>query len=312
MNATGHLIPRADLKRGPPYTAGLDKVYNLDNMPPVLLAPISDNLQNDSNLEPQFVRIRESTTADLYLDTAKGTYNGNATWSLSNMSMAFINKISPIAVRIFGQIPNINIRNNVFTFTTNGTNSFTAVIPEGFYGVTATAMGALLAALNAAGSGETFTTVVVSGSTLYNLNSTGLFSFTGGSGTFGGPGGYGEFGFGIPIGTPLADTLVIGAVSLFYTRYIDVDSRQLTQFSKLPPAGVNVRSSTLSRLGVPPLITAPAYYTELVDPVQWFSFNPSYSIQTVDLCLYDEFSQPLYIPSYVNNFAVEVKLLAQK
>lgn len=283
--------------------SGAPTFVNPEKASGTLLKLVSDNVVTDIDLEPQYVRVRHNNSANSYLQIDSVDPSSNA--YISTAGTGFLQqKVRRFAVKshsYFDNTANINPRNGTFIFMTGGTQ-YTATVGPGFYPSAGSGINALLAALNAAGSGVTFAATQVTGSTYFSLNGTATFYFVGGNGITNG-----TYSFGIPVGTAAtaAALLTIGPVLLYYTRWIDINSTALNQYSKLNNSSMNNSSTLLYRLFLPSQTTTTpgTQLTQtLSDPLRWINFNPSNDSKTVDIHLFDEFNQPLYLsnPSSVN------------
>lgn len=269
----------------------------------VILAAVSDELQQDENFEPPFVRLRSPNSAFVYLDTS---YTSSV--NQSNVIIGFkggdlfTRRIKRFAVRhvdISWVTPNVNVRNNSITFAVDSLSTvYTATIPEQFYTTPASIFTALATAMTAV-SGDTFTTIqLYPGANAYQLSSTGhTFAFLSGPMVT-----TGQFMFGIypaNIGTLVSSFTLINT-SMSYTRFININSLELTQYSKLPSSGVDTTSQNIVKVFlVDGLATAPSTISFPVsNPLQWNNFARDRNISTVDLQIVDEWGQFLYVPSF--------------
>jgi hypothetical protein len=273
------------------------RAYSIKPNPPeVFLPPIQDSYQDDDVLEPQWIRIRSPNNGYTYLDFSHTQQSPDGTFFLASSNSSLfqqrIRRITWLGSFLDFLIPNVNPKNDTFVFTTTGSDSFTAVLADGFYNDPIASVTALVAALNAAGSPVTFSFTQLPNSVFFTITGTGTFSFIGGNGIING-----QYLFGIQPNTPLATSLIIGPVLLYYTRYISFNSRTLSQFQKNQNSGLNLNTSTnIFRY----YLNAP-YYSAIrfhEGGLRWWNIKPDITIQSVDIQLLDEFNQPLYLPPY--------------
>jgi len=288
----------------------------------VSLAPISDNQQNDENLEPPFIRIRRGNECFIFVDSevrqgSDGVPQAltpdlfNATdFALGGGSHQFyarkIKRLNVGGFQFAACSPNVNPRNNVLTFfsTTSGANH-TVVVREGLYVTAATLVAALVGALNTAtgASGLTWSALVnpvnacqwtlsVVGGT-YHFVLTSLMIL------------YGRYLYNLPQEQANTASKTFGAVFGLYSRHIDVVSLALTEYSKNPtssnasiPNGVIARAFFKSPLGGAGGIPIDGLSFFATDVVANVNYDRSRALEVIDISLRDEFNQPFYIPSY--------------
>jgi hypothetical protein len=284
-------------------------IGNTYQIPKVILSPIMDDQAGtyDQSLEPPYVRVRTGNVAFTFLD------NFNATSRLSSTSFIIpstggilTKRTKRIAISYYqSDLPftNINPRNNVVNFTTAG-GPFSATIPEGFYTRTQ-AIAALLTALNGAGSGVTFTMPgQFPNSDVYSvLTGTGNFVITGGSFY---THGHGFWGFQQtdtrlgPSATLSTNTLTLGPISALYTRYYDFCSYNLLQHTKAANIGVDAPANTVFRIYCGTPLTDPINFTIAFEQgasnSSW-NYDATHSLYGIDIQIYDEFKEPLYLPN---------------
>lgn len=303
-------------------------------LPEVILAPVLDEIQaNDSNLEPPMVRIRAPNSSFLSVDsTADRDPNSNSSKFViggGDQPPLTTRKIKRIAFDQFigtGNSPNINETNNQIIFRANNTlfaTDHVAIIPEGYYNTVAQALTALVTALNAAvpASGIVFSTVAYDAAAgaasdpqrARLLGVGGLFTFSPASLMS----SFGRYLFGIPFlpfiqpGNQLptnvqfaaasTGNLPIGQILLLSTRWIDIISQSLNEYTKNPSTGNDFGSNNLvARI----YITQPTLNTSttamnslptLIENVQvWTNYDRTRQMGTLDFTLIDEFGRVLY------------------
>ncbi len=281
----------------------------------VILTPIADIIQTDENLGPQFIRVRHGNNSSIFLNTqtAKNITQNGAKFSLGVGHNLFATKIKRFSVQYFKLLwctPNVNIRNNVLSFWSSNTGGINGVlhivtIPEGFYNNSATLMVALQNALNTVtgASGLTFTITVdplnscsasiatAGGSFAFNItlnvniNSLGML--------------HGRPLWNLPQEQVLSSLKNAGPIRLFYTEYIDIGSFSLNQYTKNPSYSDNgIRNGQLfNRIHLnDPTISSSTQYQ--INELQWINFNRNRSLNDIDISVYDQFGDFVYIPQY--------------
>lgn len=291
----------------------------------VSLAPISDEQQNDENLEPPFVRVRSGNESFLFADSevrdaAVGVPQAlapdlfNVTdFTLGGGNHQFyarkLKRLSVPGAQIANCVPNINPRNNSVSFFSSASGlTHTVTIPEGQYTNRATLTAALQAALNTAtgASGLTwtitvnplnacqFTLATAGGNYRFVLTSPMIL--------------YGRYLFNLPQEQALTNSKTMGAVYGMYTRYIDVISASVTEYTKNPwSSNSRVPNGLIARIFVGPQTGFGASAGGITsDGMSFFAgadaapinYNRTRAIEVIDLSFRDEFGQPYYIPSY--------------
>jgi hypothetical protein len=291
----------------------------------VSLAPNSDEQQTDENLEPPFVRVRSGNECFIFADsevreTPLGTPQSlapdlfNATsFSLGGGNHQFyarkLKRLSVSGIQIANCVPNVNPRNNAVSFFSSASGlTHTVSIPEGQYATRATLTAALQTALNTAtgASGLTWTiTVNPLNSCQYTLATAGgnyRFVLTSPMVL------YGRYLFNLPQEQALSNSKTMGAVYGLYTRYIDVISASMTEYTKNPwSSNTRVPNGLVARVFIGPQAGFGSSAGGIAsDGMSFFAgveaapinYNRSRAIEVIDLALRDEFGQPYYIPSY--------------
>jgi len=283
----------------------------------VILGAVSDELQQDENLEPPFVRIRSKNTAHVYIDTSYTSSVNPANIVVGYQGGdLFTRKVKRYAVdglEVPWVTPNVNIRNNSLTFAVDTIgNTFTATIPEGFYPTVVGLFTALATAMTTASS-DTFTVTQLGiGSNAYTLAVAG-HTFQLLSGTMINLGQF-QYGF-LPtnLGGMVASR-VLANVSLSYTRFVNINSLALTQYTKLPASGIDTVSSNILKLYILNQALEPgSIFLPLIgSALQYTNFQRDTNITDVDIQLYDEWGQFLYIPdAFRDNFYISIVLTVE-
>ena len=258
-------------------------------------------------LEPQAIKIRAQNSSNMFIDIAKRTTGLDRPPTKVRLSSRdntlFSKNLIRIAVsKVFMTwiTPNINIRNNVVGFRSSNTGAtiHTVTIPEGFYNTRATAMQALVDALNSA-SGASFLTfafvinplnplcadlLVVGGTYNFDLNSLMVRR--------------GRALFNLPTDQTLTVTKKVGAMHLQYTRDIAIFSNVLTRWTKNPnQSNVRGNNTLLFTLFSDLFLGIPGPIDVTVQNLVFINYKPDQDIVAVDFFLTDEFGDELYVPS---------------
>lgn len=280
-------------------------------MTSVILHPVNSEVYKNQNLEPQLVTEKVPHRAILYMDSQDCTLQLNKVDIImstvkrvgeSYSTLAYnISRISVSSVGINYIIPNINERNNTITFFSSASATFhTVSIPEGFYTNATNIINAIVTALNTAtgSSGLTFSQTAVTGfPTTFNLNSAG--------------GNYyfdlscsaivkGYQLFCLPTNQTPTNTKKVGAISGWYTRYIDICSDTIVQYAKIKTLTTGKANNLVIRLFVddPTTPHVIGFFSGGRFDTQEISYNflPTVPINYVKFILRDQFGDQLYVP----------------
>jgi len=282
---------------------------NRYEVPPVLLTQITDDIiGNDENLEPQFVRVRASNQSILYLEASFSQNQNNANNNFlffTNLNAVKIKRLAITDASFFDVTPNVNIRNNTIAFFRQSDGvRFEVTVPE-FYAATGTSLiNALLAALNASGSGIVFgsTPVLTVYPQTFTINGSAGFRWDETSSMI----RRGEYLINL-LEPRSVDTFslvkTVGPMFLQYTRYIDIISYSLNEYTKNPTTSNSTfnNASLLFRLYFDNDL-APIRRGAAVLNLVFFNFNRTRGIDNIDIRLLDEFGEPFYVPLYITNF----------
>lgn len=186
------------------------------------------------------VTIRNPSTANLLIDSTDRTVGNSTDFTIAlrqSILNGFFTRLAVVEVVMDWCVDNISAKTDNNTFIINdGTSNFTATLDDGHYTV-ATALAAIVAKLNAAGSAVTFS---VGGGTVANATLNGTGNFTVNDSNL-------ARELNILIGTPGASFPVSCPLLLPYT-YVDFTSSQLTYCQDLKDATTNqINRDTLYR-----------------------------------------------------------------
>lgn len=275
-------------------------VRNPYELPRVVLAPIADEIQLDENLEPPFIRVRDTNSQYIQLDTSLHSAYQNPAQSVItiNRAMPRVNRIQMAFFAYRSYTPNINPRNNVFTFIQSGV-PYIAVIPADVNYVGLARYQQLAIAMSSAvGVVGEYMAVgdpnIPNAWILSNTNGhTFRFEYIGSGIT------RGRFLWGFnernySVGTE-ALLHVLVSYTESYSRYLDISSFELTQYTKIDTAGTNVPAEVLFRYFLTDVTFGQSTFTGFTQSPS-LNYDRSRSISSVDIDILDEFGETFYIP----------------
>jgi hypothetical protein len=276
-------------------------------MTSVVLNPIPVGRYIFTDEEPQMIQKRTHNAGILYLDSSDSKLELDKT----NMLLSSIkspkdtpnqltNSISRIKINggsIYFVSPNVNIRNNniIFQSSNTGSTNYSVIITEGFYSTASSLIGAIVNAMNSAvGTGLTFSSTSIFGRTnAFNLVSVGgsyrilltCNAITNGNSLY-----------ALPNNPNFATTNIVGCMALFYTRYIDICSRRLNNYVKIPSNSTGYNSNIVTRIFIDnPVDCSVITFGGIIDS-PGINFLSTDSLSTIDFQLRDQFGDLLYIP----------------
>lgn len=273
---------------------------------PVLLPSIDDSQQLDQNLEPQHVRIRSNNNALLYLDSADRIDQQPFNDFSLNKATVLSRKIKRFALdgaQFMWSIPNVNEKNNVITFfSTTSLLNHSVTVPQGFYDFT-TIQVAMVTALNtvSGASGLTWSTSAVpAGGMKFNLNvAGGTYHFVDCIWIT-----YGDFLVPLPEELTNSASKMTGWCMLTYTRWFDIISFSFYQYTKNPNSTTKYgEKNILARIfmdGDMAYNPSPNWKFFQVTVPKWVNFEISQNIANIDIKIYDEFGNLLFLPTEIN------------
>ena len=277
----------------------------------VILSPIMDDQSglNDNNLEPPYVRVRQRNASYTFIDNFDANSRiSNNSYLIGNNGNLLSKRTKRFAISFFSAElvqPNINIRNNAIQFRVAAT-IYNAIIPEGFYTRTQ-AIAALLVAMNGAGSPATFTATNQFANSDVYIVLTGTQAFTITGGTFVTT-GFTFWGFlkgdtRLSLAATNSLTLTIGPITVLYSRYFDICSTAMLQHTKASTTGIDTPANLLLRVFASKNVSGFPFDVSFVQGSETSSWNfdATHSLSTIDFQLYDEHSQPLYLPNGNSN-----------
>jgi len=271
----------------------------------VTINPIQNDYYN--NEEPSMVQSRSVNQGIVYLDSQVNDMQMNKV----NMIVSSASSESPSANILLQEVsrlkfykaqinyitPNVNPRNNVITFfSTNSAAFHTVTVPEGFYVNTTGIMDAIIAALNTVtgASGLTFSYSAINtwvvdlesagGSYYFDLDSLMVK--------------FGEQLVNLPRTQNPQTNKLVGSISLIYTRYIDIVSSTLSQYSKVRTRSNGINSNIIFRVFVELPATSNIIRDDPFSEVLVNNILKGKNITQIDIQLRDQFGQLLYVPQY--------------
>ncbi len=276
----------------------------------VILPPVSDNEQADTNLEPQFIKKRANNLSTLYLDSQKPFYQLqpnniqlSSVNSLTAQPQNLVKDINRLAVSrfdMFWQPSNVNPNNNTYTWNLfNGvtTYTFTNTIPAANYTLPTLLnliAGQMTADANSIPLLGGFSTVFHSdGFTADLVNNIALTSFK--IDPLSPLVMYGASLLAIPIMDSLiGTTLPIGPARMLYSRYVDVVSNDLTAFSKSPNRSVNKIGQDIVLRQYLTLPNDEWTYSTNVKHLTWMNWSYMSPLSAIQFQLFDEYGNLFY------------------
>lgn len=280
----------------------MNKTFDIKNpyeIPRVVLAAVADEIQLDENFEPPFVRTRDTNSQYMQLDTSKNPPDNNPSQVVVNLnrSMPRVNRISIVFFAFRNFAPNINPRNNVFNFVDNGV-SYTATLTPDINLTGLTRYQALCLVMNVAtGNVGEFTVVAGTFPQSYVIsNSLGRsWRFDNSSNGV----TRGRYLWGINSRNYSPGTEAVSHLLVYYqesySRYIDITSYELTQYTKIDVAGVDVPAECVFRYFLTDVTYGQSTFIGF-NQTPSLNYDRSRSIASVDLTFLDEFGELYYIP----------------
>jgi hypothetical protein len=273
-----------------------------------VLVPVNMALYVNSDLEPQMVQERTQNSGILYLDSQDSLLELDKTnMLLSSVKMAgekantlarSIRRLRVLATSFHLVTPNVNPINQTIQFISSNTGAtvYSVVVPTGFYTTPALLIAAIVTALNTVlgASGLTFSDAIVTGYTdKYTLTAAGgNFQILPTSNAV----VFGTELWALPIMTALGNNVLVGSMGLYYTRYIDICSRRINQYVKIPSIGNGYNSNIVYRFFIGDPTTAHFERFTPSSDLNGINFQQSDSLSTIDFQIKDQFGNFLYIP----------------
>lgn len=277
-------------------------IRNPYELPRVVLASISDEIQLDENLEPPFVRVRDTNSQYLEIDASNipATNNPCRINQVISRSLPRINRLRFQYLSFRNYSPNINPRNNSISFIRGGV-PFTAVISPDQHLTGLTRYQALAAAMSTAvGVPGEFTAAAGGLVNEFVITNTAAIVWRFANNSLGVSRGRYLWGFNemnFSVGTDAVNHSLVWYTEN-YTRWIDFASAELTQYTKTDISGTNISAEVFFRHHI---INVPygAFSEDVVQNPPALNFDRSRAISTVDVYIVDEFNELYYVPTTV-------------
>lgn len=292
----------------------------------VILKPVPSSIYTDTDLDPQIIQYRSPNVGIIYIDSGDSVLEIDKTNMIvstiktpqdrANVLAQNIKRLSIIGVGANWQTPNVNPRNNVFTFLSSNTGAtqHTVTFTEGFYQTSASLITEILAQLNSltGTTGLTFTAPAVTGfPDKYTLTSAGgSYRIINTSNAI----TRGRTLYCFQIDEVLSTTKTVGSMGLLYTTYIDFCSAKLNSYTRIPSRSNGSNYNILFRAYFPPLSATQAPLIPLnvgfFVPPQLNSINYLYtdSISQFDMQLKDQWGDFLYVPPGTSCFNWDMEI----
>ena len=278
---------------------------------PVEVPLIPWTIYRDTDNEPQPFTTKTSPTNEVIINTRDlpaGVPRNNFTLGNGIIFISNCSRIRPVSAEFFNWfIPNVNPTNNTFTFFSSFSGTtHTVVLAPGYYDDADNLMDDIVTTLNtvSGSSGIIFSSAAVTNyPRTYTLTSTNigrLFYFDPTCTAF----TNGDTVYGLRLSTTPAQSVIVGAMMLRYTLWLDICSTTLTKYGKIRSITSNGRSSIFARTGL----------TDQVREIEWgdvydsfdseaiiYSFRPAEVVTSIDIQLYDSHGNLLYIPPELEN-----------
>lgn len=269
----------------------------------IILDPINSQLYKEDSKEPQYVTFQYQNQGEIFLDsqycvdkitpTHLSISTKKTPTDRENTLFTNVSRVAVQSAGLFYTSPNVNPRNYEITFYSSVSNNFhTTQLVEGFYTNTTSLIDHIILRLNTltGSTGLTFSKTV-NYTDCYNLISTG--------------GDYyfdlncsaikkGYQLYNLPRDQIPTNTKRVGVMGLWYTRYIDITSKQLTRYSKMPSRSTGYNQNLVERLfiGDP---TKPGIIAQYQSNSSIFNYKHTDNVSVIDFQLFDQFGDPLYL-----------------
>jgi hypothetical protein len=284
---------------------------------PVILKPVNTEMYKDNNNEPQYVTVRSVNSATLFIDSRNPKLETDKT----NMLISTIKTDNDKAATLFTNVsrigipsvgidyasPNINPINNEISIYSSVTGTFHSVLLAVQYYTTALSIiTEITNKLNTITgiTGLTFTYSVVRDSFYILTSAGGTYYFNQNcTAALYGP-------YGLSKSTTLDFNHIVGTVTLFYTRYIDVCSSTLTKYQKLSSKTIGPNNNVIFSLYIVDG-TKPAHIYGYEIDIPKFNYNPKDKVNYIDIQLKDEFGNYLWIDPRDNGFFWDMSILLE-
>lgn len=297
------------------------KIKRIGDYVPVLLPPVQDAEQQDTNLEPQYVKIRSGNVATLYIDSQKPFFQlePNNMQISSNISfnaqpqnlIRNINRLAVSKFELFWQPANVNPNNSSYTwhlFDGSTTYTFSHVLTTGNYTLNqlmTIIVGEMTSDATGSGFSGNFTVVFDSNGFLSTINdnipgTTFWFDQSCLLVKQGAP------LLAIPFMEPGAGvtSLLVGPSRMLYSRYVDVVSDDMAAYSKNLNRSINlIGQNIILRQSLINPKSNWSYETDIINLV-WMNWSYLAPAPTLRFRMYDEFGNLFFfLPQNVSGIS---------
>jgi hypothetical protein len=268
----------------------------------VFLPPIDDYMQNDQNLEPQFIRLRSNNNGYIFIDTEDSNSSNQNQFIVSKTGFltSKIKRLGVGGLQYCLPIPNINIYNNSLTFHSSvSAANHTVSLTIGFYSLSAfiTMLQTQLNTVTGA-SGLTFTVT-------QRTNFANSINIAAAGGTFYLPPGlssfetYGRYMCYLQYDLVFSTSKNSSQSYLVPTRWVDVISDVFAEYDKNPVSSTRFgENHILYRLYCTYDRISNPRFEILENPnIRWVNYNRDVSLANIDFKLRDEFGNDVYMDS---------------
>lgn len=271
---------------------------------PVTLPPQQWGAYTDSSYEPQYTTSKRPNRGWTYLDSKNTTDTDKTSCTIAPATLlgTGFNRINVEGFTINWFIPNVNERNNQITVLDELGNPYSCYIAPGYYDNPQTLAEHIRDQLNAI-SGLPFVFSLETPSSApadrqdwvplpdaFILAATGLYRFDDRCSVV----NRGSPCYNISKGSTLSTRQIIGPMGMMYTQYVDIQSRALTQWTKIPSTTTGALSSVVARA----YVGGSAYGVQFQQFEQnvSLSWNAGCPLSLIDISLFDSNGDPLYAP----------------
>lgn len=296
-------------------------------MTSIKLQPVIPDVYTDSNLEPQYVTMRNPIAAWVYLNSGDLPVDDDKTNCIirsdnttggrgGNILASDMGRIKIAGVTSNWYIPNVNPRNNTITFHSSASGlDHTVTLTERFYDVTSATditalIAAIITALNTAtgASGLTFSSAAVTGfPRMYTISAAGgLYYFIRTCSAL----AKGRQMYGFDQTQTSSANHTVGPMNMMYTQFVDIVSTTMTKWSKMSTSTSGNVSPVIARAYIGGNAWGTNFQQFLLEVASsWKAREP---ISYIDLRFFDQNGDPLYAPNDGKDFQWQISLIVEK
>lgn len=287
-------------------------------MDKVFIPPMNASFYKDTNLDPQQTISKDPHRAILYLqsdDCKLQLDKTNIVFSTvkqvgdsQDLLAVNISRFKISSVNINYVSPNVNPYNNTVTFfSTFSLTYHTVQLITDFYATPTDLMNQLIFQLNSVGaSGLTFSYVPLGGDRFGLSSSGGMYFFDLNSDMI----KYGKQLIGLSEDQIATNSKIVGTVSLFYTKYIDICSNTVSEYEKIRTISTNLNNNIVIRLFLDEG-NEHQYINYYNTPDISYNYLDAKPIYSLDFELRDQFGNLLYILPTEYGFSWGISLIME-